>query len=122
MARNQSPKWKLFPYGAFGAVLPSVVSIAGKTDWFTFPTNTQWLVAGLIYLFAAAFLATIFPYGRRSTPFNATLVGILFPSIVGGASSIAARTLPEGIFEATRSGATENIPSWMIWLEAFSLF
>ena len=121
MARSQSPKWKFFPYGAFGAVLPSVVAIAGKTDWFTFPANPQWLVAGLIYVLAAAFLATIFPYGRRGSPFNATLVGILFPSIVGGASSIAARTLPEGILDATRSQTTENIPSWMVWLEAFSL-
>ena len=121
MARIGSPKWRLFPYGAFGAILPSIVSIAGKTDWFTFAANVQWITAGILYVLAAAILSTIFPYGRRATPFNATMVGILLPMIVGGAASIAMRTLPAGILEATKSGAAQDVPGWIVWLHAFSL-
>jgi hypothetical protein len=113
-----SETWYLALFGAFGAILPSVVSLAQKTETFTFAIRPESFVATAIYVAAAAVMAVIFPYGRRPTPFNAVLVGIVFPSIVGGAFSIAKRALPVNLPDSLRGPETASTIGR--WIDAFS--
>lgn len=113
-------QWKLAPFGAFGALLPMIISLYQKTETFTFAARFESIFATVIYVVAAAILASIFPYGRRASLFNAALVGILFPTIVGGALAFAKPLLPLSIPESTRGWDAASTAGR--WVEAFSLF
>jgi hypothetical protein len=119
--RASAQHWSLSPYGAFGAVLPSIVSLIQKSEVLTVSLRPEVIGAMVIYILSAAVLAGIFPYGRRPTPFNATIVGILFPTIVGSAAGIAKHTLPLSNLGSTRSD-DESSSALGDWLDAFSLF
>jgi hypothetical protein len=60
------PIWGLAPYGAFGAVLPSICAIASRSEAFTFTPDLNVFVGQVIYIAAAAFLSTIFPLWKDS--------------------------------------------------------
>jgi hypothetical protein len=116
----KKPRWPLAFYGGFGSLLPQIVSIGQKTDTFTFSVRPEVVVATLIYVASAALLAAIYPY-NRATQFKATLVGILFPTIVGSALGIAQHTLPN--LPTYRGGDATSISSATAdWVDAFSLF
>src|SRR5215204_1895357 len=118
--RAEPFRWALAPFGAFGAALPAIVSLAQKTEAFTFAVRTESAVAMAIYMTAAAIIAAIFPYKAQATRFTATLVGILLPSIVGGALSIAKLTLPISLPDSMRGGEA-GASTVGRWIDAFSL-
>jgi hypothetical protein len=113
------PIWRLAPYGGFGAVLPSIAALAARSDAFSFSPETNVIIGQVIYVAAAAFLSTIFPYGRSATPFAATLVGIGFPTIVGTAVGAARHAVPS----LTARGGPGDVDSPLGWVvSSFALF
>jgi hypothetical protein len=113
--------WRLAPFGAFGALLPAIVALGSHTDAFAFTPAAGVLIGQTIYVSAAALLSAIFPYGRQATPFNAALVGITFPSIVGAAFGTARLTFPVLAQSGVRGGvANFSSISWLI--DALALF
>jgi hypothetical protein len=111
--------WRLTPFGAFGAVLPAVSALGLHSDAFSFAPELRIVMGQIVYVAAAALLSGIFPYGRRATPFAATLVGICFPTIVGSALGIAKLAIPT-LAAARGEGVEHSIVGWMV--DTFALF
>jgi hypothetical protein len=82
-----------FLYGAFGAVLYELVLFWSKR--FSAPLLTfnlwQYVVIMAIYLPAAGFAATLYPYDPGPTPWKAVLVGFGLPTILSAAVSVSDR-------------------------------
>jgi hypothetical protein len=114
--------WRLAPYGVFGALLPSIVAVANRSDGFAFTPDPHIFFAQGIYLAAAAVLSAIFPYGRDATPFRATLVGIAFPTIVGTAASVVKVSFPALVEHSARGDGTSAASIVGRLLDAFALF
>jgi hypothetical protein len=116
---QSGPLWRLIPYGAFGAVLPSISALATRSEGFTFTPDPNVIVGQVIYIAAAAFLSAIFPYGRSASPFRAALVGIGFPTIVGTAVGAARHAVPS----LTSRGGPGEAGSLIGWaVDSFALF
>ncbi len=85
-------KVPLAAYGAVGSIAPNIVLFGTKP--ITMPALTfeswQYAVALGLYASLAALVATIYPYGRRPTPWKAFVVGLLLPSILAAAMSVRA--------------------------------
>jgi hypothetical protein len=115
-------RWNLTLFGLFGAVLPSIVAVANRTDGFAFNPEPRVLVAQALYLASAAVLSGIFPYGKEATPFKATLVGIGFPTIIGTAFGATKIALPQLAGSAIRGGEGHavSIVGWLV--DTFALF
>jgi hypothetical protein len=116
---GQVPLWRLAPYGAFGAVLPAVSSLMYRSDAFAFSPEPRVIAGQALYVLAAALLSAIFPYGRHARPFNAAVVGICFPTIVGTALGAARAAVP------ALSRGTGGTEGWSIVhkiIDAFALF
>jgi hypothetical protein len=113
------PVWRLAPYGAFGAVLPSIAALAARSDAFSFSPELNVIMGQVIYIAAAAFLSTIFPYGRSATPFAAALVGIGFPTIVGTAVGAARHAVPS-LAPRGGPGDVDSLLGWVV--NSFALF
>jgi hypothetical protein len=117
---NQSgPLWRLLPYGAFGAVLPSIAALATRSEGFTFTPDPNVVIGQVIYVAAAALLSAIFPYGRSATPFRAALVGIGFPAIVGSAMGAARHAIPS-LTSRGGPGESGSLIGWVF--NSFALF
>jgi hypothetical protein len=119
-AANQGPFWRLAPFGAFGAVLPAILALANRSDAFTFTPELNILIGQAVYVAAAALLSAIFPYGKQATPFNATLVGIGFPTIVGTALGTAKLAVPA--LAQVRGGQGEDFSLVARVVDTFALF
>jgi hypothetical protein len=117
---NQGPFWRLAPYGAFGAVLPAILALANQSDAFAFTPKLNVVIGQIIYVTAAALLSAIFPYGSQATPFNATLVGVGFPTLVGAAVGTARFTVPALAHVRGGQGADFSFLTWVI--DTFALF
>jgi len=82
-----------FLYGAFGAVLYDLVLFWTKR--FSAPllkfSLWQYLTIMAMYLPAAGFAATLYPYDPGPTPWKAVLVGFGLPTILSTAISVSDR-------------------------------
>jgi hypothetical protein len=120
--KSKTIHWNLTLFGLFGAVLPSILAFANRTDGFAFNPEPRVVVAQALYLASAAILSGIFPYGKEATPFKATLVGIGFPTIVGTALGATKMAIPQLAGSAIRGGEGHavSIGGWLV--DTFAIF
>ena len=82
--------WTLAIYGAIGAIAPDILLFYSKR--WTMPSLTfhwgQYIGVTVLYIVLAAFVATIFPYGRQRKPWKAFGVGVSLPVIISGLASL----------------------------------
>jgi hypothetical protein len=87
-----------FLYGAFGAILYDIVLFWSKR--FSAPLLRfdvgQYLAVMGVYIPAAGFTATLYPYDPSPTPWQAVLVGFGLPTILSGAAALADRASRSG--------------------------
>mgnify|MGYP007037739245 CR=1 FL=1 len=78
--------WQKTLFGGMGAIAPDILILYSKR-WtmpsFTFDVS-QYLIATIAYVCLAAVVASIYPYGKKPTPWKAFAVGAGLPVIISG--------------------------------------